>query len=138
MPEYTFDPATDVTEGYYCWSVWNGCDSVRSNPFFLDVEEEIIPKFEGIDTTVCAGVGGSLVLLASKEENIENPTNTLKYYWEKDGQRIEGSSSLKYTIKGITAEDAGVYICYAYHSCTPKQIKQYHVRTKSRPTIICL
>ena len=136
MPEYTFDPATDVTEGYYCWSVWNGCDSVRSNPFFLDVEEEIIPKFEGIDTTVCAGVGGSLVLLASKEENIENPTNTLKYYWEKDGQRIEGSSSLKYTIKGITAEDAGVYICYAYHSCTPKQIKQYHVRTKSRPTII--
>lgn len=136
LPEYVFDPATDVTEGYYCWSVWNGCDSVRSNPFFLDVEDEIIPRFEGVDTTVCAGVGGNLVLLASKDQNIENPTGTLKYYWEKDGQRIAGSNSLKYTIKGVTTEDAGTYICYAYHSCAPKQIKQYIVRTKSRPAII--
>lgn len=132
-------PATSISvaaksdEGDYMWKVWNECDSVRSNPFRLSVEDEIVPLFVGVDTVVCAGT--NLVLWANT--NIANnplPT-TLKYYWEKDGAKIAGSTLNRHTISSIKPTDAGLYTCYAYHSCTPRAIKQFKVKTKGVPVI---
>lgn len=135
-PSFILDPAGEIDDGYFTWYVWNECDSVRSNPFKLDVEEEIIPRFEGVDTTVCAGVDGNLILLA--KDNVVNPTASLKYYWEKNGEIIVGANSQKYTISKIKREDEGEYICYAHHSCSPKPVKQYNVHTRSRAEILSI
>lgn len=137
VPSYIFGPAVknDQTDdsGYYQWRVRNQCDSARSNLFRITVEEEIQPNFVGIDTTVCAGVGGNLVM--ETIGNVET-TPTMKYTWKKNGTEIPGATDKVYTIVRVDTSDAGVYICYAGHSCAAKPIKQYHVRTKSRPQIV--
>lgn len=131
-PSYTFNMVEAFDDGYYQWRVSNQCDSARSKLFRLTVEQPIVADFELVDTTVCAGVGNSLLMVA--QSNVTNPTPTLQYYWEKDGVRLSGSGS-SYRITNLEEADAGVYICWAKHSCPEKQIKQYTVRTKSRPKI---
>lgn len=131
-PSYTFNMVEEFDDGYYQWRVYNQCDSARSKLFRLTVEQPIVPNFVLVDTTICAGVGNSFLMVA--KNNVTNPTPTLKYYWEKDGARLPGNSN-NYRINNLDEPDAGVYICWAEHSCPAKQIKQYTVRTKSRPKI---
>lgn len=131
-PLRVIDPVSNIDNGDFVWKAWNDCDTVYSRPFRLTVEEEIQPIFEGIDTTVCAGVGGTLVL--SAKGNVVT-TPTIQYYWEKDGTRLS-PEAVNYTIRNVKTSDAGVYTCYAYHSCPARQIKQYNVNTKSRPVVI--
>lgn len=131
-PSYTFNMVEDFDDGYYQWRVYNQCDSARSKLFRLTVEQPIVPDFVLVDTTICAGVGNSFRMVASN--NVTNPTPTLQYYWEKNGERLPGSGN-SYRISNLEEADAGIYICWAKHSCPEKQIKQYTVRTKARPKI---
>lgn len=132
-PLYKFNPVQTSDNGYYMWRVYNQCDSARSKPFGLTVEEEIIPIFQNVDTTFCAGNSKNLVLWANK--NIENPTSTLKYSWKKDGVEL-ASTDPWLTISRVEAADSGVYVCYARHSCEAKAIKQFRVHTIWKPVII--
>lgn len=137
-PAFVISPAGKIDDGYFVWYVSNECDSVRSNPFRLTVEEEIIPVFQGVDTTVCASTGLNLVLLADKNVANNPPAASMQYYWAKDGVKLPGSVSTRHTISRVSPSDAGVYTCYAYHSCREKPIKQYTVKTKAVPVITYL
>ena len=75
-PSYTFNMVEAFDDGYYQWRVSNQCDSARSKLFRLTVEQPIVADFELVDTTVCAGVGNSLLMVA--QGNVTNPTPTLK------------------------------------------------------------
>ena len=134
FPEAVFSSVSKIDEGYFTWVVWNECESTRSQPFYISVEEEIIANLEFVDTTICAGT--DIDLLMSAQDNVVDPTPTVKYYWEKNNKRLEGANSNIYTIQNIAEEDAGVYICYAHHSCSPKPVKEYNVKTRSRANIL--
>lgn len=133
-PAFTIEMAGEIDRGYFRWIAWNDCDTVRSNPFMLKVEDPLIPKFESVDTTICAGVGNNLWLDATG--HVADRPASIRFYWEKDGQRIEGANAERYLLRDLKTTDAGVYICYAYHSCQPQPIKQYRVNTQAVPTIV--
>lgn len=130
-PAFTIEMAGEIDRGYFRWIAWNDCDTVRSNPFMLKVEDPLIPKFESVDTTICAGVGNNLWLDATG--HVADRPASIRFYWEKDGQRIEGANAERYLLRDLKTTDAGVYICYAYHSCQPQPIKQYRVNTQAVP-----
>ena len=132
-PTFTIDPVESSYNGYYVWRAYNECATTQSKTFRLIVEDEIIPIFETVDTVVCAGTNQNLVLLANN--NIQNPTTTLKYAWKKDGVDLP-TTTTRHTISRVMPADAGVYICYARHACDWKEIKQFKVGIKELPKII--
>lgn len=132
-PTFTIDPVESSYNGYYVWRAYNECATTQSKTFRLIVEDEIIPVFETVDTVVCAGTNQNLVLLANN--NIQNPTTTLKYAWKKDGADLP-TTTTRHTISRVVPADAGIYICYARHACDWKEIKQFKVGIKELPKII--
>jgi hypothetical protein len=137
-PSYTFTYVMLEDDGYYQWRVYNECDSTRSNPFHLIVEEEIRPNFTAIDTTLCVGFNERFTLSVNNS-NVANPTSTMIYYWTKQtatrGETNLSGTGTKHELINMQDTVAGVYICYVKHSCAAKPIKQYNIKTHTRPKI---
>ncbi len=137
-PSYTFTYVMLEDDGYYQWRVYNECDSTRSNPFHLIVEEEIRPNFTAIDTTLCVGFNERFTLRVDNS-NVANPTSTMIYYWTKQtalrGKTNLPGTGMTYELINMQDTVAGVYICYVKHSCAAKPIKQYNIKTHTRPKI---
>lgn len=107
---------TKADEGFWRWMVTNQCGTAYSDLIRITVEgnPSFSPNTPGTyvfpaDTTVCEGGAVKLICKASG--------SATRYYWLKDGQRVEGCDSNVLELTGLKEADAGKYICCAYNNC---------------------
>lgn len=103
-------------EGYWRWRVENQCGSTYSDIVRITVEgsPSFAPNMPDTyvfpqDTTVCEG--GSIKLMCKASGT------ATRYYWLKDGKRVEGCDTNVLELTNLKEADAGKYVCYAYNHC---------------------
>lgn len=131
-PLARIDEVTEIDNGHFAWIGWNDCDSVVSQPFKVTVEYKLEPTFSFVDTTMCAGTDLKIVMIA---DGAIAPSSNIRYYWTRDNIR-QNVTTTRYTINKIQPEDQGDYICYAYNSCPPQQLKHFQLKTQQRPVFL--
>lgn len=120
-------------EGYWRWVATNQCGEAVSDPVYISVEGS--PSFSPLtpgtsmfpsDTTVCEGGSVQLICKASG--------SATRYYWLKDGKRIEGCDTNVLTLNDLKVGDEGIYVCNAYNSCLKTvSARPIHLKLSLRP-----
>lgn len=135
-PSRTYYSVSKSMEGYYRWKAENKCGEVISANVFLSVEGRPsfnVPASEvyqfPLDTTICEG---STIKLWCKASG-----SATRYYWLKNGERVQGVDTNVLELKDVTTEDEASYVCVAYNSClTTVKSKAIKVHLKLRPRFL--
>ena len=136
FPSKSYYSVNKSMEGYYRWKVENKCGEVLSANVFLSVEGRpsfLTPAAEVYqfpqDTTICEGSDIKLWCKASG--------SATRYYWQKDGVRIDGADTNVLVLKNVTVEDEATYVCVAYNSCMSSvKSKPIKVKLQLRPRFL--
>lgn len=116
--EYTIASAATEDAGYYRWLITSDCGGeVKSELFYLTVENPVVFVQVSRDTAVCEGGKVQLTALA---QSPGVPSSYIYYSWEKDGIPVSGTTFRK-TISPVNGQTAGAYVCRAHNSC-PVQV----------------